>query len=295
MANFSDDDTNERLDAIIGQRKRKGVLEYLVRWGGDGDRSERWESATAIGSDYARAIQNYLESRKTEKKRSTSRSRKVSRSRSRSSSRNRKSPSREKSKSKSRSQSRGRPRNSESTPKKNKTNEVDGNITPNTSHRNTRSRSSVVITNSNTEANISATIATFQQEKTAEILESKSSKESDIMAAPTSKSQLEVQRTHNERCLARDDDKNPRSVIWRLADYAVIFLFIVSLIAVIFLFLEKIIDLEEFKSQAFPNLVTLKTRLSDGVRSLSDSAFYQLERVGDFWLYLTQQPQKSSA
>ncbi|XP_055892259.1 chromobox protein homolog 5-like [Biomphalaria glabrata] len=289
MANFSDDDS--QVDAILGQRKRKGALEYLVRWRGDGDNIESWESALSIGSDYAKVIQNFLESKKSEKKRSTSRSRKVSRSRSRSSSRNRKSSSAEKSK--SRSRSRGRPRKSESVQNKEKTTEeVDGIVTSTTPSKNTRSRKSIAISDGNFKES-AIVVNTVESIST----ESKSNTDSNNMAAATSTftKELEVQRVHNERCLVRDDDKKSRSLVWRVADYAVIVLFILSFMAALFLFLEKIVDLKDFKSQAFPNMETLKTRLTDGFQSLYDSTFYLLERLGDLWLYLTQQPQKTSA
>lgn len=53
---------------------------------------------------------------------------------------------------------------------------------------------------------------------------------------------LEVQRVHNERVPVRDDDLKPRSAIWKVADYGVIVLFILSLIAALFMFLEKFIE-----------------------------------------------------
>ena len=62
---------------------------------------------------------------------------------------------------------------------------------------------------------------------------------SSTMAA---REKLEVQRVHNEqRPLHKDDDK-PRSAIWKVADYVVIVLFALSVVAALFLFLEKFIE-----------------------------------------------------
>lgn len=62
-----------------------------------------------------------------------------------------------------------------------------------------------------------------------------------MTAKSSNNSQLEVQRVVNEQCPASNDNK-PRSAVWKVADYAVIVLFILSLIAAIFLFLEKILE-----------------------------------------------------
>ena len=54
--------------------------------------------------------------------------------------------------------------------------------------------------------------------------------------------ELEVQRVHNDQRPVREDDSKPRSAIWKVADYAVIVLFVLSLIAAFILFLEKIFE-----------------------------------------------------
>ena len=81
---------------------------------------------------------------------------------------------------------------------------------------------------------------------------------------------LEVQRVHNEQRPVHEDDSKPRSSVWKVADYIVIALFGISVIAALFLFVEKFVNLEEFKKQAFPNFDTLVNRLSDGKNSLVD-------------------------
>lgn len=88
-----------RVDKILQQRKRKGVIEYLVRWQGYGAENDSWEPGKNL-KDCAAKIKAFNENENanaTPKKRgrkSTSRSR--SRSRGRSASKGRKSPSRKK-------------------------------------------------------------------------------------------------------------------------------------------------------------------------------------------------------
>uniref|UniRef100_A0A0B6ZT63 Uncharacterized protein n=2 Tax=Arion vulgaris TaxID=1028688 RepID=A0A0B6ZT63_9EUPU len=101
--------------------------------------------------------------------------------------------------------------------------------------------------------------------------------------------QLEVQRVHNEQRPVREDDLKPRSAIWKVADYAVIVLFILSLIAALFLFLEKFINLDEFKKQAFPNMSVLQARLDSIQNNLFEVAHAGVHRLSDAWLYLIEQ------
>lgn len=94
-----------------------------------------------------------------------------------------------------------------------------------------------------------------------------------------SRQELEVQRVHNEQRPVHTDDHKPRSSIWKVADYAVIVLFILSLVAAAFLFLEKFINLEEFKKQAFPNMAVLQARLESIQQSLVDAWLYLIEQI----------------
>lgn len=99
MATDSESGSEYEVDKILQQRKRKGVIEYLVRWQGYGAENDSWEPGKNL-KDCAAKIKAFNENENanaTPKKRgrkSTSRSR--SRSRGRSASKGRKSPSRKK-------------------------------------------------------------------------------------------------------------------------------------------------------------------------------------------------------
>nr|XP_022342146.1 chromobox protein homolog 1-like [Crassostrea virginica] len=99
MASDSESGSEYEVDKILQQRKRKGVLEYLVRWRGYGAENDSWEPGKNL-KDCAEKIKAFNDNEKantTPKRRSrksTSRSR--SRSRGRSASKGRKSPSRKK-------------------------------------------------------------------------------------------------------------------------------------------------------------------------------------------------------
>ncbi|XP_059143465.1 chromobox protein homolog 5-like [Physella acuta] len=285
MASFSDDEGFEKqVESILEQRKRKGAIEYLVRWRGAGEsqESETWEPAKTLIINWAQVVQDFLTKKKEEKKRSTSRSRKGSRSRSRSSSRNRKTTKAEE-KTKSRSRSRGRPKKSSYPP-----NEPETSNEGSENKKNTRSKSNIVISESST----SVTKETVTLQESTNSIEAKdntdSSEKMTAKSSNNSNSQLEVQRVVNEQCPASEDNK-PRSAIWKVADYAVIVLFILSLIAAIFLFLEKILDLEDFKKQALPNMRVLQERLEAGKNSFMDLIFYCLDSITHCWFNVMEQ------
>ncbi|XP_046340435.2 chromobox protein homolog 2-like [Haliotis rufescens] len=91
----SDSESAYEVDQILNQRKRKGVLEYLVRWRGFGKEEDSWEPGKNL-SNCAAAMAAYIKltaPAKTQKKSSKSRSRSRSRSRSTSRSRTTKSKS----------------------------------------------------------------------------------------------------------------------------------------------------------------------------------------------------------
>ncbi|CAL1533257.1 unnamed protein product [Lymnaea stagnalis] len=292
MASFSDDEKFE-VDAVLEQRKRKGVLEYLVRWKGAGDSadSESWEPAKSIAGDCAQAVKQFVASRK--KQRSTSRSRKVSRSRSRSSSRNRKAAA-SKEKSKSPSRSRGRPSKAkeDTSLKKEEISKVAAEgSTLATPDKVTQSKKAIVITESNSTINFNAAIVSTEGNSSKVESKDETDSSSKMASSSSATSNLEVQRVHNEQRPVCVNDNKPRSAIWKVADYAVIVLFIISLIAAVFLFLEKIFDLEDFKTQALPNMEILRTRLSAGIKSLTDVAFQGVDTISDAWLYLVEQIQ----
>lgn len=271
-----------------------------MRWKGAGDstESETWEPAKSIAADCAQAVKQFVASRK--KQRSTSRSRKVSRSRSRSSSRNRKAAvSKEKSKSPSRSRGRPPKAKTDTSIKKEELTQVAAeSSTLATLDKVTQSKRAVVITESNSTITVNA--ATISSEENSNKVESKDNTDSSpkmtssspkMTSSSSATSTLEVQRVHNEQRPVCVNDDKPRSAIWKVADYAVIVLFIISLIAAVFLFLEKIFDLEDFKTQALPNMEILRTRLSDGIKSLTDVAFQGVDTISDAWLYLIEQIQ----
>ncbi|RUS76298.1 hypothetical protein EGW08_015944 [Elysia chlorotica] len=285
MASFSDDEKFD-VESILEQRKRKGNLEYLVRWKGAGDGSDSWEPAKTIAADCAQLVQAFLNKAKTPKaRRSTSRSRKVSRSRSRSSSRSRRSRSANKTPSKSpsqtRSSSRGRSKKEE-----NKT-----EASEDTSKKAAELKDTVV---SNSTASVSAVSKTLEESNTSEkITETQAATltHQRVLRSSTmdARKELEVQRVHNDQRPIREDDSKPRSAIWKVADYAVIVLFVVSLVAAFILFLEKIFDLEDFKKQAYPNLGVLKARLLSAQQRLVDLAQSGADLASDAWLYLVEQ------
>lgn len=280
MASFSDDE-HFAVDSILEQRKRKGNLEYLVRWKGAGDGSDTWEPAKTIAADCAQAVQAFLSKTKAPKaKRSTSRSRKVSRSRSRSSSRSRRSRSANKTPNKSKSETRLRGRSQKKEEEKLDTSNDSNQKAVNAvaSH----STSSVEIVTGSSRESTKSEQKTNPEEK----MPTQRALRSSTLEA---RKELEVQRVHNDQRPVREDDCKPRSAIWRIADYAVIILFVLSLIAAFFLFLEKIFDLEEFKKQAYPNMGVLKRRLFSAQQRLVDLAEAGVHLAADSWLYLVEQ------
>ncbi|GFR73868.1 chromodomain Y-like protein [Elysia marginata] len=287
MASFSDDEKFD-VESILEQRKRKGNLEYLVRWKGAGDGSDTWEPAKTIAADCAQAVQAFLARTKaTKAKRSTSRSRKVSRSRSRSSSRSRRSRSANKTTSKSPStRSRGRSQKKEE--KVESSLNDSQKLLKSTATVASHSSTSVQVTTKSVEESTISEQKTYSQETMPA--------RQRVLRSSTmeARKELEVQRVHNDQRPVREDDAKPRSAIWRVADYAVIVLFVLSLIAAFFLFLEKILDLEDFKKQFYPNMGVLKRRLFSAQQRMVDFAEAGVNLAADGWLYLVEQIKGSS-
>ncbi|GFN77129.1 chromodomain y-like protein [Plakobranchus ocellatus] len=279
MATFSDDEKYE-VEAILEQRKRKGNIEYLVRWKGAGDGgSDSWEPAKTLVADCAVAVQAFLSKSKASKaKRSTSRSRKVSRSRSRSSSRSRRSRSSSKTPNKSQSQTRSRGRSGKEEDKK----------PEETSETTTKTSEAITVNSSSSDLTDSKSLEKGSPEKKSE---EAMPAEQRVLRSSTveARKHLEVQRVHNDQRPVREDDNKPRSAIWKVADYAVIVLFVLSLIAAFILFLEKIFDLEGFKNQAYPNMGVLKRRLLSAQQQLVDLVTSGATAAADAWLYLLEQ------
>jgi len=123
----------------------------------------------------------------------------------------------------------------------------------------------------------------MSEEKKPEVQSSGRVLRSSTMAA---REKLEVQRVHNEQRPKHKDDDKPRSSIWKVADYIVIVLFALSVVAALFLFLEKFIDLEKFKKQAFPDVNVLASRLKDSVYSVCDLMKSGVTQVSDLFLHL---------
>ncbi|XP_046545026.1 chromo domain-containing protein cec-3-like [Haliotis rubra] len=121
----SDSESSYEVDQILNQRKRKGVVEYLVRWRGFGKEEDSWEPLKNL-ANCAAAMAAYVKltaPSKTQKKSTKSRSRSRSRSTSRSrttktkSSRSRTPRARSRTpRSRSRSSSRGRQAKQPETP-----------------------------------------------------------------------------------------------------------------------------------------------------------------------------------
>ncbi|CAG5116673.1 unnamed protein product [Candidula unifasciata] len=268
------------IDSILEQRKRKGLLEYLVRWKGSGDdvKGETWEPAKNLVNDYAKAVQSFTKGVKAQKaKRSSSRSSRASRSRSRSSSRSRKSG---RVKEEARSQVQVEERQKAAVAEAESSQPT----------RSSRSRARVTAPQTTTNSLATAQVAS----KTELHTHSNSVGQGNQSDNMKTQQELEVQRVHNEQRPVREDDLKPRSAIWKVADYAVIVLFVLSLIAALFLFLEKFIDLDEFKKQAFPNFAVLQTRLEDVQQNLLELASNGAGRISDAWLYLIEQVKGSA-
>ncbi|XP_060075537.1 testis-specific chromodomain protein Y 2-like [Ylistrum balloti] len=104
MASDTESGSEYEVVKILQQRRRRGITEYLVRWGGFGPQEDSWEQEGKL-TNCANLIKDFVKSsltpaKKTTKRasrsRSSSRSRSRSRSRGRASSKSRKSPSRKK-------------------------------------------------------------------------------------------------------------------------------------------------------------------------------------------------------
>ncbi|XP_076470754.1 uncharacterized protein LOC143300743 [Babylonia areolata] len=95
---MSSDEELYVVEEILNQRKRKGILEYLVRWQGYSSLYNSWEPASGV-AHCTELIKEFLAKKKSSRSRSRSRSR-----------------GRSATKSKSRSRSRGRQPKSSSTP-----------------------------------------------------------------------------------------------------------------------------------------------------------------------------------
>ncbi|XP_012941238.1 chromo domain-containing protein cec-1 [Aplysia californica] len=289
MANFSDDEKLFEVDSILEQRKRKGVLEYLVRWkDADAGEDTSWEPADSIIADCAQAVKSFLKAKSA--KRSSSRSRKSSRSRSRSSSRSRKATTKKETtktavRRSSRSRSKGR-LSKTSTEEKKDVEEVKEKAPVKE-----KSPEKVTVVANNSSSTVVASVSTSStttQSAMAEKKRSASPEQGRVLRSSTvaAREKLEVQRVHNEQRPVREDDNQPRSAVWRVADYAVIVLFIISVIAAIFLFVEKFVDLEDFKKQAFPNMNVLKARLIAAQQNLVEVVQTLVARVSQVWLHI---------
>jgi len=293
MASFSDDESFA-VDQILDQRKRKGIVEYLVQWKGESDKdpaASTWEPAESIAADCTKAVKSFLKSKS--KKRSLSKSRKSSRSRSRSVSRGRKAadkvtPTRRS----TRSSSRGRATKipvSEKKAAQLKASEEPTEIVKEVEvTKQTEASSSTVF------ASVSQTTTTIKQSESMSE-EKKTEVQSEgpgrVLRSSTmaTREKLEVQRVHNEQRPMHKDDDKPRSAIWKVADYVVIVMFALSVVAALFLFLEKFIDLENFKRQAFPNVDILRSRLTDAVYSVFELLQGGVNKVSGLWLNLIDQ------
>ncbi|KAL5021868.1 hypothetical protein ScPMuIL_001023 [Solemya velum] len=95
MASESDSGNEFEVGQIMQQRKRRGVLEYLVRWKGFGPEEDSWETGKNLShaqhllDEFTKPITKTKTTKRTSRRASSSRSRSRSRSRGRSSSRSR--------------------------------------------------------------------------------------------------------------------------------------------------------------------------------------------------------------
>ncbi|KAJ8302548.1 hypothetical protein KUTeg_018944 [Tegillarca granosa] len=103
MASSDESGSEFEVSKILKQRKRKGLIEYLVQWKGF-DQDDSWEPSKNL-KYCQKAIDDFNNETSARKSRSRSASRSRSRSRGRSSSRGRKSPARRKSSPKKESKS----------------------------------------------------------------------------------------------------------------------------------------------------------------------------------------------
>ena len=53
-----------QVDSVLDQRKRKGVLEYLVQWkGAESGQDKSWEPATKLAESCATLISSFIKSK----------------------------------------------------------------------------------------------------------------------------------------------------------------------------------------------------------------------------------------
>ncbi|XP_025115609.1 chromo domain-containing protein cec-1-like isoform X2 [Pomacea canaliculata] len=272
MSSGEEFESAEQIEEILQQRKRKGQLEYLVRWVGLDESNNSWEPATTIAK-LPKLLKVFRVQEKERRSRSRSRGRRrsPSRSRSRSGSRSRtdtkkvsksvqktsvKSTVKKEEKQNSQQQSRSRPRKEAELSEINKT-------------------------------EIISQTYTSKKRSTAEKQGGSGNSAEKIQSSPEKemlRSRLAVQQVQNDQkpnSKPAEEAKDPW--FWWFADYAVLGVFIIiSLLALSFC-------LDSFtgsQKQMIPNFSVLNQRLVETYEHMSGSltnSFYSLMEVLSSW------------
>ncbi|KAK7504731.1 hypothetical protein BaRGS_00004217 [Batillaria attramentaria] len=270
------------VDQILEQRKRKGKLEYLIRWQGFGEENDTWEPASSV-SHLSKVLKAFQA--KTKRSRSKSRSRSRGRPRSQSSSRSR---------SRSRSASRRAPAKKSPTRSSRKsasTGSVAKKEEPSPVKQETRGRPRSR-TRLDQEASTSKTEVVTQsstrrrgpvtEEKTEVVRRTVETVKATPVTTQTStmqtRSRLAVRQVQNDQKAAEKPDEQTSLRLWWFADHAVLLLFIiVSIIAISFC----VESFAELRTTLTPDFGVLRERLGHMWEHLVQSLTYACDFLMD--------------
>lgn len=267
---------HRKVEEILDQRRRKGALQYLVRWKGFNELYDSWEPSEAL-SHCANAIKAFVDSKKkSTKSRSRSRSRgrssRQSKSKSRSRSRGRQTSSRSRSRSASRKTqaatkvTRGKS-SSEVKVAKSESSEV--KVAKSEAKA---SRSRVEIVSQKTSAKESEGVVEKKSEVVTKKIETvQTTPVRPQTATMTTRSRLAVKQVQNDeqpvtKKLTQANENE--TWMWWFADHAVLALFIiVSIIALSF----TVESLSEVREKLVPDFTVLQHRLGESYSHLAEA------------------------
>ncbi|XP_076448928.1 uncharacterized protein LOC143285493 [Babylonia areolata] len=266
------------VEEILQQRKRKGVLEYLVRWRGFNDLYDSWEPASGL-ADCTKALKAFIAKTKRSRSKSRSRSRgRTTKSRSRSSSRGR-APKTDTTSKRSRSRSGGRKSTRLSSKSSTETTESKTVSSVEEQQKSIKLQAGTEAAEEKASTKSETIVEKTSTSKEGEVVERKTevvkTTVETVKATPsttaessgmTTRSRLAVRQVQNDQKppepKAVDSSKTNEKVtwLWWFADHAVLILFIVvSVIALSF----TIESVSGVRDKLVPDLGVLRQRLGE--------------------------------